>query len=88
VQEWLNNVVKHSRAPKARLVVRKDAGMVRMMLEDDGVGFDYDAVMKRAAAGFGLANLTERIRLLGGSLKIETAPGKGTRLSVELPCGK
>jgi signal transduction histidine kinase/streptogramin lyase len=86
VQEWLNNVVKHSRAPKARLVVRKDAGFVRMLLEDDGVGFEYDAVMKRATAGFGLANLTERIRLLGGSLKIETASGKGTRLIVDLPC--
>jgi signal transduction histidine kinase len=88
VQEWLNNVVKHSRASKARLVVRKDGGMMRMILEDDGAGFDYDAVMKRAVIGFGLANLSERTRLLGGSLKIETAPGKGTRLSVDLPFKK
>jgi len=35
-----------------------------------------------------LANLRERVRLLEGNLKIETAPGKGTRLSVEIPCGK
>jgi signal transduction histidine kinase len=88
VQEWLSNVAKHSRASTGRLAVRKGGGMVRMILEDDGAGFDYDAVMKRAAAGFGLANLHERIRLLGGSLKIETAPGKGTRLNVELPCNK
>jgi signal transduction histidine kinase len=88
VQEWLNNVVKHSRATHARLLVRKEAGMMRMVLEDDGIGFIYDAVMKRAGAGFGLANLGERARLLGGSLKIETAPGKGTRLLVDLPCKK
>jgi signal transduction histidine kinase len=88
VQEWLNNVVKHSRATHGRLLVRKGAGTVRMILEDDGVGFDYDSVMKRTVAGFGLANLNERTRLLRGSLKIETAPGKGTRLSVDLPCKK
>jgi signal transduction histidine kinase len=86
VQEWLNNVVKHSRASAGRLVVRQDGAILRMILEDDGAGFDHDAVIKRAAAGFGLANLHDRIRLLGGSLKVETAPGKGTRLSVELPC--
>jgi len=85
VQEWLNNVVKHARAQKARMVVRREDGLIRMILEDDGVGFDYDAVMKRSSAGLGLANLAERARLLGGTLKIETAPGKGTRLSVELP---
>ena len=88
VQEWLNNVVKHSRASNARMTVRRDGSMLHMILEDDGAGFDYDAVMKRAATGFGLANLHERIRLLGGSLKLETAPGKGTRLSIDLPCKK
>lgn len=86
VQEWLNNVVKHSRASIGSMTVRKDGGILHMILEDDGVGFDYDAVMKRATTGFGLANLNERIRLLGGSLKIDTAPGKGTRISVDLPC--
>lgn len=88
VQEWLNNLVKHSHASNGRMSVRRDGGMLHMILEDDGDGFDYDAIMKRAATGFGLANLNERIRLLGGSLKIETAPGKGTRLIVALPCKK
>jgi signal transduction histidine kinase/ligand-binding sensor domain-containing protein len=86
VQEWLNNVVKHGRASKARLAVHKADGLIHMILEDDGVGFDYDTVMKRSPGGFGLANLSERARLLGGTLKIETAPGKGTRLLVDLPC--
>jgi signal transduction histidine kinase len=90
VQEWLNNVVKHAHASTARLIVRKDAGFVRLILEDDGIGLDYAAVVNRPSreAGFGLANLRERIRLLEGSLKIETAPGKGTRLSVDIPSSK
>ena len=90
VQEWLNNVVKHAQASTARLIVRKEAGVVRLILEDDGIGFDYAAVMNRTSgeSGYGLANLRERVRLLEGNLKIETAPGKGTRLSVEIPFSK
>jgi signal transduction histidine kinase/ligand-binding sensor domain-containing protein len=88
VQEWLNNVVKHSRAAHARLLVRKEAGIMRMILEDDGVGFAFDLVVKQPGAGFGLANLGERAHLLGGNLKIETAPGKGTRLLADIPFNK
>jgi signal transduction histidine kinase len=87
VQEWLNNVVKHAQAQTARLIVTKEDGTVRMILEDDGKGFDYAAVTNRngRSGTFGLANLRERASLLGGSVRIETAPGKGTRLRVELP---
>jgi len=90
VQEWLNNVAKHAQVSTARLRVRKDHTSVRMLMEDDGIGFDYDAVMHRSGSesSFGLLNLRERVRLLGGSLKIETGPGKGTRLLVEIPCRK
>jgi signal transduction histidine kinase len=84
-QESLNNVVKHSRASTARLQVRKEDSAIRMTIEDNGVGFDYDAVINRSSSGFGLANLRERVRLLGGTLKIETSPGKGTCLAVNIP---
>jgi len=87
VQEWLNNVVKHAQATSARLTVNKHASTVRMILEDDGRGFDYAAVLNRMGRNgiFGLTSLRERVRLLGGSLRIETTPGKGTRLQVDLP---
>ena len=90
VQEWLNNVVKHAQAATARLSVRKDSQWIRIILEDDGVGFDYSAVMSQAGGKptFGLTNLRERIHLLGGILKIDSPPGKGTRLCVEIPCRK
>jgi signal transduction histidine kinase/ligand-binding sensor domain-containing protein len=84
-QESLNNVVKHSRASTARFEVCKEDGVLRMTVEDNGVGFNYDAAINGSSSGFGLANLRERVRLLGGSLKIETAPGKGTRLAIDIP---
>ena len=89
-QEALQLQAKYANVDVERLVVRKDAGLVRLILEDDGVGFDYAAVMNRTSgeSGYGLANLRERVRLLEGNLKIETAPGKGTRLSVEIPFSK
>jgi signal transduction histidine kinase len=87
VQEWLNNVVKHAQASTAKLQVRKETGLLRLIMEDDGVGFDYAAVINRSGAGvsFGLLNLRERIHLLRGTLKIETAPGRGTRLLADIP---
>ena len=84
-QESLNNLVKHSRASTARFEVCKEDGVLRMTVEDNGVGFNYDAAINGSSSGFGLANLRERVRLLGGSLKIETAPGKGTGLAIDIP---
>ena len=89
-QEWLSNVVKHARATQARLKATADNGSVRLMLEDNGVGFDYSAVMAREGSqkSFGLLNLRERARLLGGTADIESAVGKGTRLIVNIPYAK
>jgi signal transduction histidine kinase len=90
VQEWLNNVTKHSQASVARLQVRREAEKVRMTLEDNGVGFDYDEAMNRSGVegAFGLANLRERVRLLNGELKIESSPGRGAALIIGIPCQK
>jgi signal transduction histidine kinase/ligand-binding sensor domain-containing protein len=87
IQEWLSNVAKHARASTARVGVRKESGLVRLLLEDDGIGFDATAVMNRSGreTGFGLVNLRERVRLLGGVLKIDSAPGGGTRMTVDIP---
>jgi signal transduction histidine kinase len=88
-QEWLNNVVKHAGATKANLTARREPGRLRLILEDNGKGFDYDAVMARSGSGqsFGLSNLRERARLLDGTMLVETGDGKGTRLIFELPYG-
>jgi signal transduction histidine kinase/ligand-binding sensor domain-containing protein len=85
-QEWVNNVVKHSRATKARMSVTRETGCVRFILEDNGVGFDYSRAQAAIGQGsFGLMNLRERVRLLGGAVELQAAAGKGVRWTVSIP---
>jgi len=81
-QEALRNVVQHARATHARLYLLTMPDELRLVVEDDGLGFDADQV---AADRFGLVGLNERTRLLGGTLRLETGPGEGTRLEIVLP---
>jgi len=81
-QEALNNVLKHAHAQ--RVQVRLAISTERAMLEvaDDGVGFEP---FLRGADGFGLPGMRERAQRLGATLQLESAPGAGTRLRVEIP---
>jgi signal transduction histidine kinase len=83
VQEALNNLVKHSRATTAGITIERDVRSVRLRIQDDGVGFDPR--QRSATGGLGLTSLDERARMLGGSMIIESAPGKGTRLEFQIP---
>jgi PAS domain S-box-containing protein len=83
-QEALTNVVRHARTREARLRVWLDGGLVRVQVEDRGVGFDYEAALA-AGASNGLSGMHERAGLLGGRVALETRPGAGTRLTAELP---
>ena len=86
-QEALNNAVQHARAEMISVRVRSsDEGLV-LSVTDDGVGFDLPArpdVLTRAGH-FGLLGMRERATLLGGSLSIDATPGRGTRVTAELP---
>lgn len=85
VQECLNNAVKHARARRVRLQLAPADGRWRLVFEDDGQGYDPDSTARSGAHGFGTATLRERVLVLGGTLRTESAPGKGTRLTAELP---
>jgi PAS domain S-box-containing protein len=87
VQEGLTNVLKHAAATRVGLVLERRRGMVSAILEDDGRGFDVDAVLAapEKARRLGLRGMRERVALLGGELQIESAPGIGTTLFVRLP---
>jgi len=92
VQEALANVAKHSGAQRASVVVERRDGSVVAVVEDDGKGFDAAAVERRGAAAqvdnespLGLLGIRERAALLGGSVELESAPGKGTTLIVRIP---
>ena len=80
VQESLTNVARHSGATRASVVVSAREGRLRLVVEDDGRGFDPTAPTAR----FGLAGIRERIELLGGHLRIESSPGAGTAVVVDL----
>jgi signal transduction histidine kinase len=86
VQEALTNVRKHSGASRAIVRVTDTASSLVFTVEDDGHGFSPDAVpVGHDGFGFGLASMSERARLLGATLRIDSAPGRGTCVRVDVP---
>ncbi|MDO8491387.1 MAG: PAS domain S-box protein, partial [Dehalococcoidia bacterium] len=88
VQEALTNVWRHSGAAEAGVVVEFGAGTIRIAIRDNGKGFGLPRAMGDLARDgrLGLAGMEERARLLGGELRIESDPGKGTNVIIEAPC--
>jgi PAS domain S-box-containing protein len=82
VQEAITNARRHSRARRLRVGIGRADGGVRIVVEDDGRGFDPAAVPDDR---FGLEGIRQRSRLLGGRPRIESAPGKGTTIEVTIP---
>jgi signal transduction histidine kinase len=82
-QEALTNVLKHAKA--SRVIVRLAFGdeVTSLTVEDDGAGFQADT--GRTAAAMGLNSIKERVTRLGGNLQVDSAPGMGTRLTIEVP---
>jgi signal transduction histidine kinase len=85
-QEAGTNAVRHGRARS--IVVRAQAlddARVRVEVSDDGCGFDSKRLRRNGNSGFGLANIRERARALGGSARVDSEPGRGTRVTIDLP---
>ena len=82
VQELLNNVIKHAAAKNAVVQVSKTDEELSITVEDDGKGFDT-AVLK-GTRGIGWHNIESRVEYLKGNLDVESAPGKGTSVMVEI----
>lgn len=86
VQEALNNMVRHSRAETAAVRVRRRGMLILLSIEDDGTGFSMVPDSSAPPTGrFGLSGMAERVRILGGRIEIDSAPGSGTRISVSVP---
>jgi signal transduction histidine kinase len=82
-QEGLNNVVRHAGATQVQIQLKYNENTVLLEMMDDGRGFAPEAVSQ--SGGFGLQGIKERVQQLGGTLKIESAPLKGTRLKIRIP---
>jgi two-component system, NarL family, sensor kinase len=81
-QQALANIRRHANAHHATIRLERSSEQVKLRVEDDGTGFDPAAV---PSGHFGLTGMRERARLLGGTLSLESAPGSGTVVEVEIP---
>lgn len=84
VQECVSNVIKHSGATRADVRIKRDGRHVRLRISDDGSGFAPEATAETSGGGFGLNGLRERVGMLGGVPEIESTPGRGTTISINL----
>ena len=81
-QESLQNVLKHSASSRVKLLRSADKNI--SWRQDDGAGFSLETATAKPMS-FGLAGMRERAALLGGTLQVSSAPGKGARVLLELP---
>lgn len=83
VEESLTNIVKHSQAPSARVDMTTENGGLRLTIADDGVGFDPSTLETRPGLGF--VSMRERLRLVHGTINVQSAPAHGTQIEVWVP---
>lgn len=83
VQEIFNNTMKHAKANTLSLQMNRLEQSINIMIEDDGVGFDFNSIKEKE--GMGLSNLSKRAEKLGGSIHIDSQIGRGTTTIIELP---
>jgi signal transduction histidine kinase/ligand-binding sensor domain-containing protein len=85
VQECLNNIVKHSAATEASVVIACGDGRIQMTIKDNGKGFTPGSASAQPdSGGFGLIGISERAQLLGGAAEFRSAPGAGVQVTVEI----
>jgi ligand-binding sensor domain-containing protein/signal transduction histidine kinase len=84
VQECVNNIVKHSEASEAEVLIRRRSQALELVIKDNGKGFELNRTMTSKERGFGLTGINERVRFLGGKRSVQTAPGAGTAITITL----
>ena len=85
VQECLNNILKHSGAKAATVIIKKEKSRVNLLIEDDGRGFAPELIgVESIGGGFGLTGINERVRMLGGTQTIVSAPDGGTKIIISI----
>jgi signal transduction histidine kinase len=92
VQECCNNIGKHSSATHVNISVTSADGRLKLIVEDNGVGFKVEEALARRDS-FGLSGMRERVALLGGRFRVESNPNggkrkRGTKIRVELPISR
>jgi signal transduction histidine kinase len=81
VELTVTNVAKYAQATQASVAVERSNGIATIVVSDDGVG------SAEPNGGSGLVGLIDRVEALGGRLRIDSPPGRGKRITAEIPCG-
>jgi signal transduction histidine kinase len=81
IQEQTNNIMRYAEAGHVRIAIEKQGDQLTLLIQDNGKGFD----VKKQTRGIGLLNMLNRAETLGGTLSIDTRPGDGCRLLVQIP---
>jgi len=82
VQEQLNNTLKHARACNIKVLVEASDENIRVLVTDDGRGFEVNSKKN----GIGLANMVNRVESFNGTIQIQSSPGKGCSIDINVPC--
>ncbi|HXQ35052.1 MAG TPA: ATP-binding protein [Anaerolineales bacterium] len=85
LQEALHNAVKHSGVKRVEVQLREESGEIHLIVSESGLGFDVEAA--KQGKGLGLTSMRERIRLVNGTISIESKPMGGTTIHVRVPLG-
>jgi signal transduction histidine kinase len=86
-KESVNNVVRHSGATRAQIEVGIADGLLRLTISDNGRGFDPESDPFATDGGNGIPNISQRAAAMNGRLAIDSGPGSGTRIVLEIPIG-
>jgi signal transduction histidine kinase len=88
-QEALTNVVRHSQANKVEVLLERSPKELTLVIRDNGIGFDQEAVRSGARVGtsVGLSGMEERVQLVGGTISIESTQSVGTEIRASFPDG-
>ncbi|WP_162054272.1 PAS domain-containing protein [Pontibacter pamirensis] len=81
-QELANNIVKHAQATEASLLLREHKDSLVLLAEDNGKGFELEHIQTK---GIGIKSIQDRVKLLSGTIRINSAPGQGTLIQITLP---
>jgi len=83
-QELVNNAIRHARARHITIQLYCVSNEIRMSVLDDGVGFDFDAIMEDKLGGLGLRNIESRLSVMNGHATFDVAPGRGSRIHIQV----
>ena len=82
-QELTNNVIKHAEATKSAIYLTQTKKAITIKITDNGKGFDWENVT--GMKGMGLKSIKDRVKLLNGTMQIQSQPDKGTQVTIKLP---